>query len=845
MLLHTKRPLLFLGCWLCVVLFPSFSQASIQNFRQTLRSLKFDLRDKPNKWQEDEARAIVQLLQRLPSAYKALGPIQIRIERKAPTCGARKRPVSLHSRRYRPGVTSIRLKPMTYFRCSIKVASYSKLPASYQQAYLLGLQQNLLHELTHLLDERHRLSESASWKRLSGWGLTLERMTLSRAENVNPKGFARQDGMKSPAEDFVTFAEAYFFPLKYKLATNNIKCRMPFKFSYFAKLFKKYPAPFQSVSCPSYQSWVNPSKVHSLELLYVSPSAHHFSSISGHMLLRIKMKTSLKHLEDPNDLVIGFVANTNKQRGARLALSGLTGQFLSVFEVRRLGAVISLYTHKENRDVWRFRIRLSRVEIRSVLRWFYRIKQSYQFHYYFLSKNCASVLVEQLRNALSVLGGRFAKESLFGKLSSSFVVSPHFLISKLVTQKYIQEVSPSFYSISKRAQVATRYAQKAYARMIVLARRHSLQNLPGWKALSHVRNATRLQAYKRFRSLLRQGEYRPIHRSVSRLAAFLSDVELHRFFESKAKYSSALQELRELVYQSSYQKVNNKRVRRKTISLPMEHQTVELTHRTKGSTYLGLSPITVSSGVVLPGWGEPTAGLQIHAAFYEQHLGDPSRFRLTVGTAITILSNSLLLDLNQLHIAQWNNKFFQLKLFKSKRSISGERVRSVFCGLEGVGLELSLFHVSGSRWQDELVRTRWGGAKVLTNLVSSDGHRSYLYFGVGVDVDTEWNLSDGSLSRTVLGLPVTLVGRVVFDEHYRTFLHGRVTYIPGFNTLGFFEQRLQGRIDFSQLLGAIEGSEIRLQVRLVYDLATAGREPWLGEGRMELFQATLGFHVRR
>ncbi|TNE48704.1 MAG: DUF4105 domain-containing protein [Deltaproteobacteria bacterium] len=785
------------------------------------------------------------MLQRLPSAYKALGPIQIRIERRVPKCGARKRPVSLHSRRSRPGLTSIRLRPMTYFRCSINVASYSKLPASYQQAYLLGLQQNLLHELTHLLDERHRLSESAAWKRLSGWGLTFERMTFSRAENVNPKGFARKSGMKSPAEDFVTFAEAYFFPLKHKRAAHSIKCRMPFKFAFFAKLFRRYPVPLQSVRCPSFQSWVNPSKVHSLELLYVSPSAHHFSSISGHMLLRIKMKTSLKHLEDPNDLVIGFVANTNKKRGVRLALGGLTGQFLSVFEIRRLGAVISLYTHKENRDVWRFKIRLTRGEIRAVLRWFYRIKQSYQFHYYFLSKNCASVLVEQLRNALSVFRGRFVEESSFGKIASNFVVSPHILISKLVTQKHIEEVSPSFYSIVRRSQIATRYAQQAYARMKAVARRHALVKLPGWKALNHANDAIRLRAYKRFRSLLRQAKYRPLYPSVYRLAAFLSDVELHRFFESKAKYSSALQELRELVFQSSYRTTNKKRVRRKTISLSMEHQSMELAYRTKGSTYLGLSPITVSSGVVLPGWGEPTAGLLIHAAFYEQHLGDPSRFRLTAGTAITILSNSLLLNLNKINVTQWNNKFFQLKLFKSKRSISGERVRSVFRGLEGVGLGLSLVHLSGSRWFDETVRAKWGGAKALANLVSSDGHRSYLYFGLGLDVLTEWNLTDMSLSRTMLGLPVTLVGRIVFDEHYRTLLKGSVTYTPAFNTLGFFEQQIQGRLRFSQLLGAIEGSEIRLQVRLVYDVTTGGRNPWFGEGRTELFQATLGFHVRR
>lgn len=832
-------------CFLCALLCSGRAQATTSNMLKTLQSWNIELRSRPHVWNRHEVEAVMALMKRLPRVFRRLGAIQVRLKRATSRCGAHRPWMDRNKRRRRFGRTSILLDPMAYFRCSIRVTKYKNLPPQYHSTYLLGLQQNLLRELIQMLDEKNRYASSKAWKKLSGWGIDLDGISLGRADNANPKGYAIKKGMKSQSEDFATFATAYFFPVKHTKPGSSIKCRTSYKFAFFAKLFPKQAMNFRHIQCPSYKRWVDPTQVHSLELLYVSPSAKHFSSISGHMLLRIKMKTHLSHLENPNDLVIGFVADVKKTKGLKLAIGGLTGKFLSVFEIRRLGEVVTLYTHKENRDVWRYRLNLNRIELRAVLKWLYRIKQNYRFHYYFLTRNCASVMVEQLRIALSMLPKKDSNKRDFGSIRAGFLVSPNFLISKLATQAYIKEVSPSFYSISKRARIASHHAKIAYTRMKAITKRRKLREVPDWQSLNHKNESVRQKAYKQLREVLKQEEYHPIHTDIYRFSAFQSDVELERYYKTKATESPALQEMRELVFESRHPTFQRRCAQHKPITLPFLHKKEELKHRKQGSTYLGLAPTTVSTRVSLLGWSDTAVGLQVNTALYEQELGDPSRFRLTAGTAIKLLSSSLTFDVNKQEISNWTNDIFQLNLFKSKRSITGERVQSIFQGIEGGGFEVSLFHLAGNNLQDEVTQAKWLGAKVLANIVSSDGHRSYLYVGAGLDATTTWNATNASRSHTAFGTPVTLVGRVVFDENYNTILKGSFTYTPILTTFGTFEQRIQGELLFTQLLGSVNNTEFRLQALAQYSMHIDEARRTLTAGNQELFQATLGLHVRR
>ncbi|MEM7392362.1 MAG: hypothetical protein AAF492_08425, partial [Verrucomicrobiota bacterium] len=212
----------------------------------------------------------------------------------------------------------------------------SLLPA-FKEPEPFFLARKLLRHLLTAYDREHGPSRSTAWRKLSGW--KRNRLFLMRADNQDPRGYARPFGMKNPSEDFIATAMVYFLPPDSAVET-SIKCRIPDKFRFIKTCFPRSVSPLDhpQIRCrnagegmlddlefldvktgrPIAMGPIEPESVRGFEVMYATPGAGDISEIAGHLLLRVKLNNNPEAdamgIENPHDLVISCLADTRAGR---------------------------------------------------------------------------------------------------------------------------------------------------------------------------------------------------------------------------------------------------------------------------------------------------------------------------------------------------------------------------------------------------------------------------------------------------------------------------------------------------------------------------------------------------
>ncbi|MBU8913479.1 MAG: DUF4105 domain-containing protein, partial [Spirochaetales bacterium] len=424
-------------------------------------------RNQENPWTPAEIVAMREVLTLLPPELRFQEPIIV---------------VRADST-YVPGESSLDLVEISLAQRELRIRNFQTAdtfgepPESFHRAYL---KRSLIHSLARFSYNDLPPDQKREWQSFALWGRGL--FVPTYAENVNPAGYANKLGMNSPELDFATFAVEFFMPTNFKDPMNQVRYRLPDRYTFFSELFKPtelFASTPEAHATQAYvrsvRDWIDPDEVEHIELIVTTPTASAAESLAGHLLLLVKRKGDYHDGRD--SLVLGFVGVTsldtnNGVAGLTYAWRGLTGHYQSAIQEETFGGVVQRATVLENRDVQRFRLNLSEEETIRLVERLWVIQNTFSYQYRFFGVNCASMLFDALNHAFS----DGAKITLAVPL-----VPPLYVVAALEQGGRLGgAIYPEYWSIGKTARHATAKNAKIQDEVLGFLRRraHQSESLP-------------------------------------------------------------------------------------------------------------------------------------------------------------------------------------------------------------------------------------------------------------------------------------------------------------------------------------------------------------------------------
>lgn len=532
---------------------------------------------------------------------------------------------------------------------------------------------------------------------------------------------------------------------------------------------------------------VNRATVRGFEILYATPGSGDVSEIAGHLLLRIRLNNNpladSLGIENPNDLVISFLADTESGRTPRTpqplvvqddcrrhnwfnlvnqaaggespleslwqSLKGLCGGFPIAMDRQTLGHALKSYTVEQDRTLLRYRLDLSPDAQGALLDRLAQARTNESPAYYFFSQNCGSYLVK-------VVG-----EGIGNKDIAHFeplVAPPHALLGNMVRKGLATRVTPAFYSYRQQAFIAQRLLQREYAQLRAQA---PAEAWPPPAAFADRHEGTRAQAIEEAGALATAApELRP---GLYRLAAWVQEADMA--FSDKELVcenytSSAAAAARTLQAQLLGATGPEQPTPIDTGAAIRNHYAPEeATAATIGSLHTGLYTLSAGIGYYASNASRDAPACVLSGAVLRQELGDPSRLAMQRAGALELGGAKVVFDEDALR--EWQLTVLRLRKFRETL----ERVPSCLASTRGFGMGLSVLELRQTENNDRPYGTI-AGAAILGNLASSAHHEDFLALSAGLDIAMSGDANDPALrAETPVGLEslVTLDGSMAFQ----------------------------------------------------------------------------------
>ncbi len=641
------------------------------------------------------------------------------------------------------------------------------------------LQRQLLRTLLEIYDEINGISATPIWRALSGWRPALFGFG-QRADNQDPRAYAHVEGSQGARQDFVSTAEFYIFPPPSTLE-DSIRCRTPRKYAFVRRLFPGYRSPLERthLQCRDLSDGllddmeffdpvtgnrvelgpVTMNTVRGFELLYATPGTGDASEIAGHLLLRIKLNNNPRAdrlgMENPNDLVISFLANTREAAQASVApkasavpqqchdrwfgaddgardfdalksivqsLKGLSGGFLTLMDRQTLAHAIKTYTVEEDRNLLRYRLELTPIQQRDLLEYLYLAKKNYNSKYYFFDQNCASVLVKVIGRGI---GHREIAQ--FNPLVSP----PNSLVGMFIRHGLATPVFPSFYSYRKQGFLAQ---QLIGIRMAELQTRFAAAHWPDWRELVHENTEHRMRALEQL-ALVTQSHPAALV-SIYELAMLLQEAELtfaDKNLMCENYTSSVTRRVRELqsAWLDAAQLPSTSYFRKTSRVLEDYYAPLERDDSEQGVPHTRLLNVSAASGVAQTGKSALPI-FNLSGALESQDMGSMSSIAMQRGGAVALGSVSVTegedaSGRTQLHA--WHATVLEVRKFKEYLNT----VPGYFSPHGSMGLGLSFLDFSRNSALGVTHGTVAGG-ELLFNLFGGPAFGQYAFVGLGLDL---------------------------------------------------------------------------------------------------------------
>ncbi len=217
---------------------------------------------------------------------------------------------------------------------------------------------------------------------------------LLQSDILDDNFFLVSEGRVDPAKELKATVDAYFAPWELD-ANEHPRCKYPARYFWLSKQVSLPGYRLRDERCESLEKWALFDNVESVSLLLVSGFLGNPASTFGHSILKFNIDSPDDQL-GLFDLTLSYGAMVPpKENALRYVIRGLFGGYQAGFSDKYFYTQDMVYTRREFRDIWDYRLNLSDNERTLLILHIWEIIGK-KFDYYFLEKNCAYKLAELL-----------------------------------------------------------------------------------------------------------------------------------------------------------------------------------------------------------------------------------------------------------------------------------------------------------------------------------------------------------------------------------------------------------------------------------------------------------------
>ncbi len=572
------------------------------------------------------------------------------------------------------------------------------------------------------------------------------------------------------------------------------------------------------------------------ELLYATPGTGDISEVAGHLMLRIKLdnKPQLEsnqeensNNENHNDIVVSFLADTrefqptasaetnstkqckknwfnlvggnqddlNPMHSITQSLKGLSGGLDTRMEVQSLAYTLKVYTIEEDRNLLRYKLKLSPQQRINLLGHLAYLKHHHKADYYFFSQNCASILV-------SVLGKGIDSEEI--ERFHPIVSAPNSLVALLVRKGLAEPITPGFYSYRKKGYLAKNVFKQ---KLSELKQTHPNVKWPANSALESTRTSTRRNVIKNIAQVY-QSDPR-LYQQTYELATWAQEAELaysHKDLVCE-QYTSLVSADARIFQQQLLKNLSNNPSKNPIKSIRKDRELDSLGGYLERKNYFSGIPhtkvLSYSLGLIEQHNRNKTTenikqdkayGLLFNGALFRQEMGSPSSLAMQRTSRVTLGQISFKLDDKENDLSLENLNVLKLSKFRDQLG----RTQGFWHGSSAVGFGLSLLNIEYNDEQ-KMIDNRIAGAELLFGLFSSEFNNHYLYAASGINLDWQKlpSVGKGSYDTSAGVRPIAgLYGLITLQKKRRLQLRSQVEFSPGLGQELSSTLRANAKLDY-------------------------------------------------
>lgn len=282
----------------------------------------------------------------------------------------------------------------------------------------LQRQRAAVHMLLARYDQKHQWSMRKKWRLINTWD-----SSGTKPFNVDDWAFSRYLGSRSTHLDLVTFAEEFFIrpedilasskapDAKQRLEALDVNLSLDCQEFTKQRILKDFisehdrrwsmPARKSALGCPEFERWADMNSAEGIDLLLAAATSDRPESLYGHLLLAVRYKSATSVRSQGFEPVYQYGAVTDSDVDKiDYFTKGLFGGFYAVIQPNTFRGIDRLFLQYEQRTLRRYALNLSPKELRQALERIWEAERHITYPYYFLSDNCASMLIDLLAPAL-------------------------------------------------------------------------------------------------------------------------------------------------------------------------------------------------------------------------------------------------------------------------------------------------------------------------------------------------------------------------------------------------------------------------------------------------------------
>ena len=583
---------------------------------------------------------------------------------------------------------------------------------------------------------------------------------------------------------------------------------------------------------------VNSTTVTGFEILYATPGTGDASEIAGHLVLRVKLDNNYsKNTENPNDLVISFLADTEENKVTKpdktipiqkdckknwfnlvnenpyqedpfdsiiQSLKGLSGGFSAVMDRNTLDYTIKNYTIEQDRNLLRYRLNLNEEQKNFLIEKLCLAKENYKPKYFFFSQNCASVLIKVIARGL--------KDKEIEEFNP-YISPPNTLIALLIKKGLATQVFPSFYSYRRKGYIAQEIINKEYDKL------KSLFPSELWPDKKYFFSKIEDERFINIKELQELNEKKPeTSEKIYRLASLVQEAEMVFSYKDLVceNYTNIVTAESRKLQRSILQKSDNNISKYKTDINSMINNAWmdnEKSETSKGYFHTGHYPLSTGTCYYKSGTDDSGSALILKAALHHQEMGDLSDIAMQRGGYVDFGKASVLFskkrDSEQLSVRNWHFTALTLRKFKERL----KRVPSFFEPSGSPGLGLTLIDLKGDTFEKKITGSLLGG-EILASVFSSQNNNDFVFLSAGVDLVYNKRSTNNTTSQTSfegigLSFPLRIETLMTFESLRQLKFRNHLEH--SFSTSSDISDELNFSSSLEYFLGKINNKAILLK----------------------------------